>query len=81
MDGLEAARKTRALDRPDAAAIPIIAITANASDNDKSNVLEAGMNCHLSKPVDAELLFETLERLVSHEHETDEKTVSGKESL
>ena len=81
MDGLEAARKIRALDRPDAAAIPIIAITANTSDNDKSNVIEAGMNCHLSKPVDAELLFETLERLVSHEHETDEKTVSGKESL
>ena len=65
MDGLEATRRIRALDRPDAAVIPIIAVTANASDNDKRDSLEAGMNCHLSKPVDVDLLFKTLNEYIN----------------
>ncbi|MBO7703804.1 MAG: amino acid permease [Solobacterium sp.] len=64
MDGLEATRAIRALDRPDAKQIPIIAMTANAFDEDVQRSLQAGMNAHLSKPVEPERLFETLRRLV-----------------
>ncbi len=64
MDGLEATRAIRALDRPDAKTIPIIALTANAFDEDVQRSLQAGLNAHLSKPVQAETLFETLENLV-----------------
>lgn len=70
MDGLNAARNIRALDRPDASSIPIIALTANASFDDRQNVIEAGMNSHLSKPIDSDLLFETLKKLIP-----DRKTV------
>ncbi|MBQ7655950.1 MAG: response regulator [Clostridia bacterium] len=65
MDGLEAARAIRALDRADAKAVPILALTANAFEEDVRNTLEAGMNEHLSKPVDAELLYENLRRFIS----------------
>ena len=64
MDGLEATRSIRSLDRPDAENIPIIAISANASEDDRKNSKEAGMNTHLSKPVDAEKLYETLGKLI-----------------
>ena len=64
MDGLEATRAIRALDRPDAAAIPIIALTANAFDEDVQRSMQAGLNAHLSKPVEPEILFTTLEDLV-----------------
>ena len=64
MDGLEATRKIRALDREDAKSIPIIALTANAFDEDVQRSLQAGLNAHLSKPVDAEALFSTLESLI-----------------
>ena len=74
MDGLEATRKIRALDRPDAAVIPIIALTANASNSDKQNSLDAGMNCHLSKPVDTDLLYATL-----NEYMKPNKAVSDEE--
>ena len=70
MDGLNAARNIRALDRPDASSIPIIALTANASFDDRQNVIEAGMNSHLSKPIDSDLLFATLKKLIP-----DRKTV------
>ncbi len=56
MDGLAATREIRALSRPDAAAIPIIALSANAFEDDVKQCLEAGMNAHLSKPVDMEKL-------------------------
>ena len=64
MDGLEAARAIRALDRPDAARIPIIAMTANAFDEDVQRSLQVGMNAHLSKPVEPEHLYQTLEELI-----------------
>ena len=64
MDGLEAARAIRALDRPDAKRVPIIAMTANAFDEDVQLSLQAGMNAHLSKPVEPEHLYQTLEELI-----------------
>ena len=64
MDGLEATRTIRAMDRPDAKTIPIIALTANAFDEDVQRRLQAGLNAHLSKPVQPETLYETLESLI-----------------
>ncbi|HAE80640.1 MAG TPA: hypothetical protein DCG70_03620, partial [Lachnoclostridium sp.] len=64
MDGLEATRCIRSLDRPDAGTIPIIALTANAFDEDVQRSLQAGLNAHLSKPVEPEILFKTLEGLL-----------------
>ncbi len=64
MDGLEAAKCIRAMDRPDAKKIPIIALTANAFDEDVQRSLQAGLNAHLSKPIEPEALFETLEKLI-----------------
>ena len=63
-DGITAASEIRALDRPDAKTVPIIAMTANAFDEDVQRSLQAGMNAHLSKPVEPELLFETLESFI-----------------
>lgn len=57
MDGLEAARQIRALDRPDAARVPILAMTANAYGEDIAMTRAAGMNEHLSKPIDPERLY------------------------
>ena len=64
MDGLEATMRIRAMDREDAKAIPIIALTANAFDEDVQRSLQAGLNAHLSKPVEPDVLFETLEELL-----------------
>ena len=64
MDGLEAAAAIRALNRSDARRIPIIALTANAFDEDVQRSLQAGMNAHLSKPVDSEQLVRVLGELV-----------------
>ena len=64
MDGLEATRAIRAMDRPDAGTIPIIALTANAFDEDVQRSMQAGLNAHLSKPVEPDALFETLESLI-----------------
>ena len=64
MDGLEAAAAIRALDRPDAKTIPIIALTANAFDEDVQRSLQAGMNAHLSKPVEPDHLYRTLGELI-----------------
>lgn len=60
MDGLEAAKAIRALDRPDAKTIPIIAMTANVFKEDREKCLAAGMNAHLSKPLDAETMKRTI---------------------
>ena len=63
MDGLTATEIIRGLDRPDAGTIPIIAMTANAFDEDVETSLAAGMNEHLSKPIDPDKLYEALSRL------------------
>ena len=65
MDGLEAARRIRASGRPDASSIPIIALSANALDDDIQLSLEAGMNTHLTKPVEPDALFTTLLKLIT----------------
>jgi CheY-like chemotaxis protein len=67
MDGLAATREIRKLDRPDAKRIPIIALTANAFEEDVRTCLQAGMDAHLSKPVDLEQLKELLGRMLSAE--------------
>ena len=64
MDGLEATRRIRAMNRSDAKRIPIIALTANAFDEDVQHSMQAGLNAHLSKPVEPDILFETLEGLL-----------------
>ena len=62
MGGLEATRKIRTLDRPDAATIPIVAMTANAFSDDIRRSREAGMNEHLSKPLEMEKIIRTAAR-------------------
>ncbi|MBR0132239.1 MAG: response regulator [Lachnospiraceae bacterium] len=64
MDGLEATQIIRNLDRSDAKTVPIIALTANAFDEDVQRSLQAGMNAHLSKPIDNDALFAALENLI-----------------
>jgi len=64
MDGLTATGLIRDSGRADAKKIPIIALTANAFDEDVQRSLQAGLNAHLSKPVDPDVLFETLESLI-----------------
>ena len=65
MDGLEATKAIREMDREDAKKIPVIALTANAFDEDVQRSMQAGLNAHLSKPVEPEILFETLESLIA----------------
>ena len=62
MDGYEAARRIRAMDRPGVTDIPIIAMTANAFDEDRRTALEAGMNGHIAKPIDVPKLMELLQK-------------------
>lgn len=64
MDGLTATSRIRELDREDAKKIPIIALTANAFDEDVQSSLQAGLDAHLSKPVEPDSLFSTLEELI-----------------
>ena len=64
MDGLEAARTIRSMERSDAGTIPIIALTANAFDDDVQRSMQAGLNAHLSKPIEPPALFGTLEKLI-----------------
>ncbi len=65
MDGLEATRQIRSLDRPDAGRVPIIAISANAFEHDVDASLRAGMNAHVAKPADADHLYETLKQRIA----------------
>jgi signal transduction histidine kinase/AmiR/NasT family two-component response regulator len=64
MDGCQATEAIRALDRPDAQTVPIIALTANAFAEDISRTAQAGMNAHLAKPINIELLCATLTELM-----------------
>ena len=65
IDGLEATRQIRALDREDAATTPIIAVSANAFADDRRLSCEAGMDAHLSKPVSAQELVEALAHIAA----------------
>jgi CheY-like chemotaxis protein/nitrogen-specific signal transduction histidine kinase len=60
LDGLGATKAIRGLDRPDAKTVPIIAMTANAFEDDIDHCLQAGMNAHLSKPIEPPLLYQAL---------------------
>ncbi len=71
MDGLEATAAIRALDRKDAKNVPIIAMTANAFDEDVQRSLQVGMNAHLSKPVEPERLYSCLEELIGIREEAE----------
>ena len=69
MNGYEAAKMIRSLDREDAKVIPIIAMTANAFTEDKMRAKEAGMDEHIAKPVDGKLLVKVINELVKHNQE------------
>ena len=64
MDGCEAAEMIRKSGKPDAADIPIIAVTANAFAEDIALTKKAGMNAHISKPIDFRMLKETMKKLL-----------------
>ena len=66
MNGYEAAKMIRSLDREDAKVIPIIAMTANAFIEDRMRAKEAGMDEHIAKPVDGKLLVKVINELVKH---------------
>jgi len=65
MDGYEASKQIRALEDKQKAAVPIVAVTANAFEEDRKNALDAGMNGHLAKPYDIPAMLETLKKLLS----------------
>ncbi len=60
MDGYEASRRIRSLDNPEKAAVPIIAMTANAFAEDRQKAADAGMNAHIAKPIQIDTVFETI---------------------
>ena len=64
MNGYNATKRIRSMDREDAKEIPIIAMTANAFTEDRIRAKEAGMNEHVAKPVDVELLVKVIHKLV-----------------
>ena len=65
MNGLEATIAIRQMNRGDAKRIPIIAMTANAYDEDMRQSLDAGMNAHLAKPIEPQVMLETLAKYIS----------------
>ncbi len=69
MDGLTAAAAIRGMNRPDAARTPILAMTANAFEDDVEKSLAAGMNAHLAKPIEPEALYRALHRFICAEDE------------
>ncbi len=64
MDGLEATRRIRSMEREDCRSIPIVAMSANAFDDDLKKSVECGMNGHLSKPVEVDKLYRTLDKVI-----------------
>lgn len=64
LDGIDAAKRIRSLERIDAKCVPIIAMTANAFEEDVRQTKEAGMNAHLSKPIETEKLYHTLKNFL-----------------
>ncbi len=71
MNGLEATKNIRALSHPNAQKIPIIALTANAYEDDVQAALDAGMNSHLSKPIEPLKLYQTLSKLIREASEAE----------
>ena len=69
MNGYEATKMIRSLDREDAKVIPIIAMTANAFTEDKMRAKEAGMDEHIAKPVDGKLLVKVISEFVENKEE------------
>ena len=67
MNGYDAARAIRALEDPKLAAIPIVAMTANAFDEDRKRALESGMDAHIAKPIDIKKLLEMLTGILGQE--------------
>ena len=67
MNGYEAAKTIRSMDREDAKVIPIIAMTANAFTEDRLRAKEAGMDEHIAKPIDGKLLVKVIHKLVKHD--------------
>ncbi len=65
MDGLEATRRIRAMQRPDAKTVPILAMTANAFQDDIQLSMDAGMNAHLTKPLDVEKIKQAIQEVAS----------------
>ena len=65
MDGYTATKNIRALADPNLASIPIFAMTANAFEEDRQEALKCGMNGHLAKPIDVEVLLATLDKILS----------------
>lgn len=65
MDGYEATRAIRSLEDKGLSSIPILAMTANAFEEDKQEALECGMDGHLAKPIDVDVLFQTLDRVLA----------------
>ncbi len=81
MDGFEATRRIRAMERPDAAAVPIFAMTANAFAEDEGRSLQAGMNAHLSKPLEISAVLAAMNAILHHgkpgEQEMASRIVKG----
>lgn len=74
LNGIQATRMLRELDRSDAAEIPVIAMTADAFDEEKKRTLAAGMNCHLSKPIDPAVLYKVLAEYIEERRAKERKT-------
>ena len=81
MNGLDAARAVRALDRPDAKTIPIIAMTANAFKEDAQKCMEAGMNAHLAKPINIPELISTITRFTGDDAMVDLEVIKNKTDI
>lgn len=64
MDGLEATKQIKRLDRQDAQTVPIIAMTANAFEEDKKECIAAGMNEHIAKPLESQVLLKTISKYI-----------------
>ena len=71
MDGYEAARSIRAMDNPHQASLPIVALSANAFDEDRRMSMESGMNAHLAKPLDVTELLKLIWKILSRKKEED----------
>ncbi len=65
MNGYEATKAIRSLENRELSSIPILAMTANAFEEDRQEALKSGMNGHLAKPINVEMLFDTLSKILS----------------